>query len=335
MIPDVPRAAGIALLAQFCAIAFAFQRPPEAPAGNAPAEIVPRGRRVATVPDSPIGAVVRVNSSLVLIPVHVTTAAGATVTNLNKEDFVLFEDGVRQTITHFAKDDARISAGVLLDVSGSMKNKMAKASEAASEFFKSANPEDEFFLVEFNGRAKVQVPFTRDWPWIAREIGRAKASGLTALLDAIHLAIAQMKHARNERKALIILSDGGDNFSSRNLRQLKATLIEADVQVYALGVFDRDYAIKHTAEERNGPRLLDQVAIDTGGRDFPLVSLDSLPGIGVEIARDLRNQYILGYSPAAPIADGKFHRVSLKLARSNAESELRTYYRRGYYAPAQ
>jgi VWFA-related protein len=333
MIQGVPRAAGIALLAQFCAIAFAFQRPPDAPTGGAPVEIVPRARRAATVPEASTEALVRVNSSLVLIPVHVTTAGGATVTGLNKENFVLFEDGVRQTITHFARDDARISAGVLLDVSGSMKNKMAKASEAASEFFKSANPEDEFFLVEFNGHARVQVPFTRDWPWISGEIARAKASGLTALLDAVHLAIAQMKHARNERKALIILSDGGDNFSRRNLRQLKAALLEADVQVYAMGVFDHDYALKHTAEERNGPGLLDQVAIDTGGRDFPVVSLDGLPGIGVEIARDLRNQYILGYSPAAPAADGKFHRVSLQLAPANAEGELRAYYRRGYYAP--
>jgi VWFA-related protein len=278
--------------------------------------------------------VVRVNSSLVLIPVHVTTAAGATVTDLNKEDFAIFEDGVRQTITHFAEDDAPVSAGVLLDVSGSMKNKMAKASEAAMEFFKSANPEDEFFLVEFNEHAKLQVPFTRDWPGISREIARAKASGLTAMLDAIHLAIAQMKHARNDRKALIILSDGGENFSRRNLRQLQASLIEAGVQVYALGVFGQDYSVKHSPEERNGPKLLDQVVLDTGGRNFP-VGLEDLPGIGVEIARDLRNQYILGYSPATPIADGRFHRASLKLARSNGEGALRAYYRSGYYAPAQ
>jgi VWFA-related protein len=254
------------------------------------------------------------------------------VTSLRKEDFELFEDGVKQTITHFAQDDAPLSAGVLLDVSGSMRNKMAKASEAASEFFKFANPEDEFFLVEFNGRARLAVPFTREWSGIASQIAAAKPSGMTAMLDGIHLAIAQMKHAQHTRKALVVISDGGDNFSRRTLRELKATLIESDVQVYSLGVFDNDYSVKHTPEERNGPTLLEQVALDTGGRTFP-VSLDALPQIGAQIARELRDQYVLGYSPAAATTDGKYHRVDLKLAPPNAESELRTYYRQGYYAP--
>jgi VWFA-related protein len=236
----------------------------------------------------------RVDSALVLIPVHVTAASGASVTNLKKEDFALFEDGVPQTITHFSKDDAPVSAGLLLDISGSMKEKMAKASEAAAEIFQFANPEDEFFLIEFNGRAKLTVPFTRDWQEISRQIAKAKTSGMTALLDAIHLGIAQMKHAKNSRKALIVLSDGGDNFSRRNLRQLRTALIEADVQVYAMGVFDGNYASKRTREERDGPKLLDRVALDTGGRDFAVGKLGDLPEIGVQIARQLRNQYILG-----------------------------------------
>jgi Ca-activated chloride channel family protein len=118
------------------------------------------------------------------------------------------------------------------------------------------------------------------------------------------------------------------------MRQLTETLIESDVQVYSMGVYDRDYSLKHTPEERRGPKLLDEVALDTGGRDFP-VSLENLPNVGVQIARELRNQYILGYSPGAVTADGKFHRVSLKIEGINSESGLRTFYRRGYYAPAQ
>jgi VWFA-related protein len=319
-------AARSAVLLQFCAVAFAFQA-----SSDGPLQIVPRTR--PGVSDAETQPILRVDSSLVLVPVHVTTAAGASVTSLKKEDFVLFEDGIRQNITHFAQDDAPVSAGVLLDISGSMKNKMSKASEAASELFKFANPEDEFFLVEFNGSPKLKIPFTRDLPAITREIARAKPFGLTALLDAIHLAVGQMKHARNTRKALIVVSDGGDNFSRRTLRQLTGTLIESDVQVYSMGVFDGNYMVKHPTEERNGPKLLDQVALDTGGRDFPLVSLENLPNVGVQIARELRNQYILGYSPAASLQDGKYHRVSLKLAPPNEESDLRTYYRRGYFAP--
>jgi len=326
MIQGIPYAARIAVLAQFCACAFAFQS-----VSDGPIQVRPRPSIAA-----PAGQpVLRVDSSLVLIPVHVTTAEGASVTSLKKEDFMLFEDGVKQTITHFAQDDAPVSAGLLLDISSSMKNKMDKASQAASQFFKFANPEDEFFLIEFNGRAKLKVPFTRGWAEIAGEIGVARTSGMTAMLDAIHLAVATMKHAHNSRKALIILSDGGDNFSRRNLRELKSTLIEADVQVYAMGVFDNDYSRKHTPEERNGPRLLDQVVLDTGGRDYPIGKLEDLPDIGVRIARELRNQYVLGFAPATSVADGKYHRVNLQLTPPNADSALRTYYRQGYYAPGQ
>lgn len=323
MVQGFSLSAKIAALVQFCAIGFAFQAP-----SDGAAQIAPRGRNAAAED------VLHVNSSLVLIPVHVTAASGATVTGLKKEDFLLFEDGVPQSITHFGQDDAPISAGILLDISGSMRNKLLTASEAATSFFRFANPEDEFFLIEFNARPKVKVPFTHDWRDISGEIAVAKASGRTAMLDAIHLALTQMKHAQHARRALVILSDGGDNFSRRNLAQLRTTLIEADVQVYAMGVFDRDYSFKHTMEERNGPRLLGKVAIDTGGREFPVGSLEDLPGIGIQMARELRNQYILGYSPPQLAADGKFHSVNLQLVPLYT-GYLRTYYRRGYYAPTQ
>jgi len=323
MPPGLKHAGKVAVLPLFCTIASAFQ------SSAGPIEIIPRAvPKVATSP------VVRVDSSLVLIPVHVVRSDGATVTDLRKENFELFEDGVRQTITHFTRDDAPVSAGLILDVSGSMRNKMTKASEAAAEFFKFANPEDEFFLVEFNGHARLTVPFTRDWSSIFDQIAHARASGMTAMLDGINLAVEQMKHARNTRKALVIVSDGGDNFSRRSLRELKAILIESDVQVYSLGVFDHNYASRHSPEERNGPSLLDEVALDTGGHTFP-VTLDALPEIGAQIARELRNQYVLGYSPAAVMTDGKYHKVNLKLAAPNAETDLRAYYRQGYYAPEQ
>ena len=206
------RAVRIAYLLQFCVIAFAFQSP-----ALRPVQTRPRVRPQTPARDDGTQTLMRVDSSLVLIPVHVTGASGATVTELKKEDFILFEDGVPQSITHFAQDDAPVSTGVLLDVSGSMKNKILMTSEAATSIFQYANPQDEFFLIEFNARPKLKIPFTHDWAGISSEIARAKPSGMTAMLDAIHLALAQMKQARNTRKALIILSDGGDNFSRRNL----------------------------------------------------------------------------------------------------------------------
>jgi len=188
--------------------------------------------------------------------------------------------------------------------------------------------------VEFNGRPRLTVPFTFDWKVIADEIAHAKASGLTALLDAVHLAAREMKKARNARKALIILSDGGDNYSRSTLRQLRSTLIESDLQVYVLGVYDEDYAVRHSKEERRGPALLDTVAFDTGGRDFPIASLEDLPGIGLQLSRELRNQYVLGYSPSEVAADSKYHQVKLTLVAGD-RGPLHAYYRRGYYAPAQ
>ena len=309
---------GVCIATLFCAAGFTFRASAD---DRVPPELV-------------VQPVLRVNSSLVLIPVHVTTVFGAPVNDLKKENFALFEDGVPQTITHFAQDDAPVSVGMLLDTSGSMKNKMPRVSAAAGEFFRFANPEDEFFLIEFSGRPKLKVPFTREWHDITREIERARPYGLTALVDAIHLALVHMKHARNERKAIVILSDGGDNFSRRSLRQLRNALVESDVQVYAMGIFDSGPG-KHSPEERNGPRLLSEVALETGGRQFPVSNLDDVPATGLEIARDLRNQYILGYSPANAATDGKYRRVNLKLQLPSSGGRLQTYYRRGYYAPAQ
>ena len=296
-------------------------------------QIAPRAGSPRKTADAGSSTTLRVNSSLVLIPAHVTTAAGSPVMGLKKENFALFEDGVPQTITHFSQDDAPVSVGVLLDTSGSMKNKMARVSAAATGFFRFANSEDEFFLIEFNNKPKLVVPFTSDWAAISHQIERARPFGLTALMDAIHAALNQMKHARYDRKAILILSDGGDNFSRRNLRQLRSTLIESDVQVYAMGIFDAGDSRKRPSEERNGPRLLNQVALETGGQEFPVFNADELSASSLEIARDLRNQYVLGYSPANPAADGKYRRVTLKLAPPDAAGSLHAYYRRGYYAP--
>jgi VWFA-related protein len=284
-------------------------------------------------PSDDTPALLRVDSSLVLIPVRVTTVTGSPVAGLQKENFAVFEDGLRQNITEFARDDAPVSVGVILDTSGSMKNKMEKVEEAAAVFFQSANPEDEFFLIECGGRARLKIPFTPDWRSVYSEMLRARPTGLTSLLDGLSLALAHIKTARNARKAIVILSDGGDNFSRRSLRQLKNDLVESGVQVYALGIFDANYRVKHTPEERRGPELLDEVTLETGGRHFPVLKGDELASIGARMARDLRDQYILGYSPADSARDGRYHHIRLRLELKDDAGDLRTDYRQGYYAP--
>src|SRR5271165_1926868 len=158
-------------------------------------------------------APLRVDSSLVLIPVHVTNAIGTPVTDLTPENFRILEENREQKITVFAKDDAPVSIGLLLDSSGSMQNKMKRASEAAATFFKTSNDQDEYFLIEFNEKPKLTVPFTFDSDLVYRRITRSHPFGRTSLLDAIHMAMVNMKSARTLRKAIVIFSDGGDNRS--------------------------------------------------------------------------------------------------------------------------
>jgi Ca-activated chloride channel homolog len=285
--------------------------------------------------DAGLSVDLRVDVPLVLIPVHVTNPLGASVTNLTAASFRLFEDGVEQKITHFSAEDAPLSIGVLFDASGSMRNKIRKSSEAAAAFFKTANFDDEFFLIEFNERPKLAVPFTRDAEAIYKHIVHARAIGRTSLLDAIQLALQQMKNAKNLRKALVIVSDGGDNRSRYTESEIKSAMREADVQVYAMGIFDPDDAPKRTPEERNGPKLLDELALQTGGRHYPVKNLDDLPAVCERIGNDLRNQFVIGYAPTNGEQDGSYRKVRVTVAPPQDLPPLRAHYRQGYYAPAQ
>ncbi len=279
------------------------------------------------VPISDHANTISVDSSLVLIPAHVTNYAGAIVAGLAKEDFQITEDDVPQNITHFSLDDAPASIGLIYDCSGSMREKMHRSAVAAEAFFRTANPEDEFFLVKVGDRAKLAMPFSNQADDILGLIDRTKPFGRTALLDGLQVAMTQMKRARNSRKALVILSDGGDNQSRRNIRQIKAGLIESDVQVYAMGLFEAE-GKKQTAEERRGPELLGDLTTQTGGRLYPVTDLGDLPTINARISHDVRTQYLLGFTPRTENRDGKYHRVKVTVTSPG----LRTYYRPGYYA---
>jgi Ca-activated chloride channel family protein len=293
----------------------------------------PRSRARAVDFNTPPSAHLRIDSELVLIPVHVTTAAGLPVTDLTKENFRVFEDDQEQTIGYFAKDDAPVSVGFVFDSSASMHNKVKQSSEAAAQFFKSANREDEFFLVDFNEKPRLAVPFTSDTEEVYNEVARTRTHGRTALLDAIHMALAVMKTARHQRKALVVVSDGGDNRSRRTFGQVKNATLESDVQIYAMGIFDSEEDRKRTREEANGPQLLDEIAQESGGRHYRINAAD-LPEIASRIGNELRNEYLLGYHPSNVQRDGKYRKVRLQLvAPAREPSSLRVDYRKGYYPP--
>ena len=273
----------------------------------------------------------RVDSNLVLVPAQVTNEIGTPIIDLKKDQFRLFENGVEQEIRYFAREDSPVSVGVLLDTSGSMRDKKAKAAEAASRFFRTANPEDEFFLIEFSDRPHLSVPFTTDSNVVYSRIFHTRPWGQTSLFDAVHMALNQMKQARNTRKAILILSDGGDNRSRYTFRNIRNETLESDVQIYAMGIVGSELA-KARREEKEGPELLTALTEPTGGRHYPVLSLDDLPEISARIGEQLRSTYLLGYSPSIE-RDGKYRRVRVEVIPQPSLPKLHLSYRRGYYTP--
>ena len=278
---------------------------------------------------------IRVNSDLVLIPVMVTDRHDRLITGLEKDHFKLFEDKVEQVITHFASEDAPVSIAVVFDCSGSMGPKLQKSRAAVAEFLRAANPEDEFALVLFNDRAQLAVGFTDHTEEIQSRLLYAQSKGRTALLDAIYLAMDQMKVAKHSRKALLIISDGGDNTSRYSMREVKNRVREGDAQIYSIGIEEPWGVRGRSPEELAGPALLDEIAGQSGGRLFEVNDLNELPDIAAKIGMALRNQYLLGFAPLEPKRDGKYHKIVVKLAAPKGLPALRASFRSGYYAPTQ
>jgi VWFA-related protein len=278
---------------------------------------------------------IRIDTTLVQINVTVTDPLNRFVTGLEKEHFKLFEDKIEQKILDFSSEDAPLSIGLVFDTSGSMGPKLQKSRQAAVQFFKTANPEDEFFLIEFNDRPDLVVPFTADTEDIQNRLEFAQSKGKTALLDGVYMAMNQMKKARNPRKAILIISDGGDNNSRYTESEIKNAVREADVQIYGIGIFEPIGARGRTPEESMGPGLLSEVAELTGGRSYNVENLNELADIAAKIGIELRNQYVLYYSSTNQVRDGKYRHVNVKLAQPRGLPPLKAFFRLGYYAPAQ
>ena len=276
----------------------------------------------------------RADSTLVLVPVSVTDPGNRYVLGLGRENFHLLEDGVEQNINHFSNEDAPLSVGFVIDASGSMGAKLSISRNAVGQFLKSMNPSDEAFLVEFSDKAEVSLPFTHDMGSIERRVETLNTGGLTAMLDAIHIAFEEMKNAANPRKALLIISDGGDNHSLYTSGQIEQLVREAGVQIYAVGVFEPFAALGLLSQaERDGPKLLSELAEQTGGRALAAVTDSEVPAIAARIGVELRNQYLLAYTPANREKDGKYRRLEIKLVQPQALPALKARWRLGYYAP--
>jgi Ca-activated chloride channel homolog len=276
---------------------------------------------------------VHIDVNLALVNVTVTDPYNRLVTGLEPDNFRIFEDNIEQEVVNFSSEDVPISIGVVLDLSGSMANKLGKAKEAALQFFKTANPQDEFFLVGFNERAQLLSPFTNNVEDLQSRMLSASAKGKTALLDAIYLGLSQMRGARSGKRALLIISDGGDNNSRYSEKDIKRLVREADTQLYSIGIFDPFEFRSRTPEELNGPTLLNEMSELTGGRTFTAEDLNDLPDIAAKIGAELRNQYILGYHPSNKAHDARWRKIKIKLRAPKGLPPLNVYAKTGYYAP--
>ena len=297
--------------------------------------IIPRPRPgdASQVPQAK--ANIRIDTNLVLIPVTVTDPLNRFVTGLDQDVFDVLEDKVKQKIVSFGSEDAPLSIGIVFDTSGSMGPKLEKSRQSVSEFFKTANPEDEAFLVEFNDRPQLVTPFTHNLEEIQNRLTFTQSKGRTALLDGVLLALRTMKKAHNPRKALVVISDGGDNSSRYTESELKSFVKEADVQIYAIGIYEMMGSRGRTPEELSGPGLLTDISEPTGGRHFIVENLNELPDVAAKIGIELRNQYVLGYSPSNAGRDGKYRKVQVKINQPRGLPQLHAFWRTGYYAPTQ
>ena len=276
-----------------------------------------------------------VDVNLVVVNVTVTDPFDRIVTGLEQNNFQVFDEKVVQKIASFSTEDAPISVGLIFDSSGSMSDKIQKSKEAALQFFKTSNPQDEFMLINFSDRPNLITGFTSKFENIQDRLLFVKAGGRTALLDAIYLGLSEMKKATTNRRALLVISDGGDNHSRYTENDIKRAVRESDVQIYAVGIFEPLSSRARTPEEAGGPGLLADLAEVSGGRMFSVEDANELPDIAEKISIELRNQYVIGYHPSNLVRDGRWRRIKVKLDPPRGLPPLQVYARTGYYAPTQ
>ena len=271
----------------------------------------------------------RVDVDLVLATVTVTDRNGRFVTGLEKENFKLSEDKVPQEIAYFSSEDIPLSVGIILDVSGSMKDKLKTAVEAAITFMKGGSPDDEYFLVEFSDKPTEVFDFTNDISRIQSRFMFSRAKGRTALYDAVYRGLTKLEDSNNQKKALLLITDGEDNRSRYTFSNVREFVKEKDVQMYAIGITG-GWA---DASAEQGRSLLRDLAAISGGNSFFPSSVYNLENICRTIATELKYQYVLGYHSTNQTKDGEWRKI--KVSAEYPNNKLTTRAKQGYYAPQQ
>jgi Ca-activated chloride channel family protein len=294
--------------------------------------VAPRGVELASA--LPVArAVIRTSADLVLVPVTITDGFDRPVMGLDQDNFQLYEDKKRQQIKHFSSEDTPVSIGLIVDMSGSMKDKLERTKEAIQQFCEASNPQDEFFMITFSDAPRLATDFTNHSGELENDLLTSASKGRTSLLDAIYMGLRKMKDARYPRRALLILSDGGDNHSRYSERDVRSAVKEAEVLLYAVGTYDQ---YVNTQEELLGPELLRSITEGTGGKAYAVTDVRILPAVTKAIGEQLRHQYVLAYQPQTKPHNGKWYKINVKLRLPKSlHAFLRVNARNGYYASSE
>lgn len=297
--------------------------------------IVPRNPSPPAVHDTHDGrfhsnqpnASLRVNVNLVLVPVSVIDRMNRPVTTLTEDNFAVYDNEKRQEIRYFSTEQGPLSVAMLVDVSRSMADKIDIERAAIAEFFKNADPQDEYFAITFSDRPRVLAASEDSIDDVEQKLTAVQPAGPTAMLDAIYLAIHELRSARFQRKAIVIFSDGGDNSSRYTMRDIKKLAQESDVQIYAIGLFETFFF--KTIEERLGKQWLSGITDITGGRTIAVENRSNVPEAAAEISRELRSQYVIGYRPPDSVPN-RWRKIRVKVTARTKRPHLQTHYKQGY-----
>jgi Ca-activated chloride channel homolog len=272
---------------------------------------------------------IRIDTDMTLVPVTVTDEHGRNVRGLAKENFRVYDEAQPQPIAAFSREDAPVSVGLIFDASRSMRDKIKASRDAVTQLFQELNPEDEVFLVTVSDRAVLRQDFTSNLGEIADALVFAAPDGTTSLLDGVYLGLEHMRKAHNPRKALVVVSDGGDNNSRYTLRELTEKAVEADTMIYTICLYQNPQSL----EEVDGPALLEELASKSGGIPFLTKDLNDFGHMMGEIGVTLHNQYVLGYYPPDNAPSGKYRKIKVQLMVPLGTPPMHVYARSGYYTP--
>jgi Ca-activated chloride channel homolog len=286
-----------------------------------------RGRVVRT-PANP-SADLKVNVNLTLVPVTVLDSMGRSVTGLTPRNFRVFDNSHQVPIASFARQDEPIAVGLVFDCSRSMNDKFKNEREAPRQLFRQLGPEDESFLITVSDWAELRTPLTRDLGDISNTLVFTHPNGTTPLLDGVHMGLLQLRKSELSRKALVVVSDGGDNNSRYTLHEIDALAAESDAQIFTILLYDNPQA----PEEVSGPDLLDHIASKSGGVNFTIQKIEDIHDAMAKIGVSLHNQYVLGYYPPEDGRSGQYRKIAVQLLVPPGTPRLSIYARRGYYAP--